>query len=267
MTAAPGGDPTADPRSRPTVGPGPSALPAPSCCLIVLDGWGLAPPGEGNAVELARTPVFDALWETYPHGQLTTCGRAVGLPDGQMGNSEVGHMNLGAGAIVRQSLLVIDDAVADGSFAANDVLRAAFAGADRVHLVGLVSDGGVHSSIDHVRALIGMGDGTQDIVLHAFTDGRDAPPMACADHLEALEAEGGVRIGSVVGRYFAMDRDSRWDRVQRAYDLLVGGRGDHQAPTGAEAAREAYLRGARPTSSSRRPRSPTGTRGSVHKTA
>jgi len=228
----------------PAVGPGPrpSGFPVPACCLIVLDGWGLAPPSEGNAVELARTPVFDALWDTYPHGQLTTCGRAVGLPDGQMGNSEVGHMNLGAGAIVRQSLLVIDDAVADGSFAANDVLRAAFAGAERVHLVGLVSDGGVHSSIDHVRALIGMGDG-QDLVLHAFTDGRDTAPLAGADHLEALERDGGVRIGSVVGRYFAMDRDSRWDRVQRAYDLLVHGRGEFQAPTAAAAARSAYARG------------------------
>jgi 2,3-bisphosphoglycerate-independent phosphoglycerate mutase len=210
--------------------------------LIVLDGWGLAPPGDGNAVSLARTPVFDALWEAYPHGQLTTCGRAVGLPDGQMGNSEVGHMNLGAGAIVRQSLLVIDDAVADGSFAANPVLRAAFDGADKVHLIGLVSDGGVHSSIEHVRALIGMGGG-RDVVLHAFTDGRDAPPLAAAGHLEALEREGGVRIGSVIGRYFAMDRDSRWDRVQLAYDLLVHGRGEFAAATAGQAARAAYLRG------------------------
>jgi 2,3-bisphosphoglycerate-independent phosphoglycerate mutase len=227
-----------------TVGPRPDGPPpAPACCLIVLDGWGLAPPGPGNAVDLARTPVFDALWDAYPHGALTTCGRAVGLPDGQMGNSEVGHMNLGAGAIVRQSLLVIDDAVEDGSFAANDVLRAAFAGAERVHLVGLVSDGGVHSSIEHVRALIGMADGNDDVVLHAFTDGRDAPPLAAADHLDALEREGGARIGSVVGRYFAMDRDSRWDRVQRAYDLLVHGRGDFHAATAGLAARSAYLRG------------------------
>jgi 2,3-bisphosphoglycerate-independent phosphoglycerate mutase len=228
--------------SVPPVGPGPAELPAPACCLIVLDGWGLAPPGDGNAVELARTPVFDALWDTYPHGRLTTCGRAVGLPDGQMGNSEVGHMNLGAGAIVRQSLLVIDDAVADGSFARNDVLRAAFAASERVHLVGLVSDGGVHSSIEHVRALIRMGAG-HDVVLHAFTDGRDAPPLAAADHLEALERDGGVRIGSVIGRYFAMDRDARWDRVQLAYDLLVHGRGEFAAPTAGLAAREAYLRG------------------------
>jgi 2,3-bisphosphoglycerate-independent phosphoglycerate mutase len=227
---------------QPSVGRGPAALPAAACALIILDGWGLAPPGDGNAIALARTPVFDALWEAYPHGQLTTSGRAVGLPDGQMGNSEVGHMNLGAGAIVRQSLLVIDDAVADGSFAANDVLRAAFDGADRVHLVGLVSDGGVHSSIEHVRALIGMGH-ARDVVLHAFTDGRDAPPLAAADHLEALEREGGVRIGSVIGRYFAMDRDSRWDRVQLAYDLLVHGRGEFTAPTGGLAARAAYLRG------------------------
>ncbi|HEX3875191.1 MAG TPA: 2,3-bisphosphoglycerate-independent phosphoglycerate mutase [Solirubrobacteraceae bacterium] len=236
MTPVDGVPPAGGPR------PGPAELPAPACCLIVLDGWGLAPPGDGNAISLARTPVFDALWDAYPHAQLTTCGRAVGLPDGQMGNSEVGHMNLGAGAIVRQSLLVIDDAVADGSFAGNAVLRAALDGAERVHLVGLVSDGGVHSSIGHVRALIGMAAG-HDVVLHAFTDGRDAPPLAGAGHLEALEAEGGVRIGSVIGRYFAMDRDSRWDRVQRAYDLLVHGRGDHAAATAGLAARAAYARG------------------------
>jgi 2,3-bisphosphoglycerate-independent phosphoglycerate mutase len=228
--------------ARPIPGPGPADLPARACCLIVLDGWGLAPPGPGNAVALARTPIFDALWDAYPHATLTTCGRAVGLPDGQMGNSEVGHMNLGAGAIVRQSLLVIDDAVADGSFAANPVIRAAFDGAERVHLVGLVSDGGVHSSVEHVRALIRMGEG-RDVVLHAFTDGRDTAPLAGADQLEALEREGGVRIGSVVGRYFAMDRDSRWDRVQRAYDLLVHGRGEFTAPTAGLAARAAYVRG------------------------
>ena len=120
----------------------------PSVCLVVLDGWGLAEPGPGNAVSLARTPVFDELWATYPHTTLTACGRAVGLPDGQMGNSEVGHLNLGAGAVVRQDLVRIDDAIADGTFAANAVLRAALADAERVHLIGLVSDGGVHSSLD-----------------------------------------------------------------------------------------------------------------------
>src|ERR1700729_2377875 len=122
---------------------GPAGLPAPCACLIVLDGWGLAEPSPGNAISLASTPVFDELWSAYPHTTLTAWGRAVGLPEGQMGNSEVGHLNLGAGAVVRQDLVRIDDAIADGSFARNEVLRSAFTGARRVHLLGLVSDGGV----------------------------------------------------------------------------------------------------------------------------
>jgi 2,3-bisphosphoglycerate-independent phosphoglycerate mutase len=220
----------------------------PAACLIVLDGWGLAPPGPGNAVSLAATPVFDDLWERYPHTQLRADGRNVGLPDGQMGNSEVGHLNLGAGAIVRQDLTRIDDAVADGTLAANPVLLAAFADAPRVHLIGLVSDGGVHSGWSHLRALIEMGAalGAPDLVVHAFTDGRDTLPTAGAGYLEAVEAwcaqAGAARVGSVVGRYYAMDRDARWERTQRAYDLLVHGRGDHHAPTGAEAVRAAYAR-------------------------
>src|SRR5271154_3113325 len=129
-----------------SISSGAHGLPAPSACLVVLDGWGLAEPGPGNAVSLAHTPVFDELWETFPHTTLTACGKAVGLPDGQMGNSEVGHLNLGAGAVVRQDLVRIDDAIADGSFAENEVLRAAL-DAERVHLIGLVSDGGVHSSL------------------------------------------------------------------------------------------------------------------------
>src|SRR5437764_8413862 len=127
---------------------------APAVALIVLDGWGLAPAGPGNAVSLARTPVFDQLWSRYPHTQLTAWGEAVGLPEGQMGNSEVGHLNLGAGAIVKQDLLRIDEAVEDGSLADNDVLQAAFGDARRVHLMGLASDGGVHSSHRHLEALI-----------------------------------------------------------------------------------------------------------------
>ena len=137
-----------------TVPPGPRTLPAGSATLIVLDGWGLGPAGPGNAVSQARTPVFDELWSTYPHTQLTACGRAVGLPDGQMGNSEVGHLNLGAGAVVMQDLTRIDAAVADGELASNPVLRDAYSGAERVHLLGLVSDGGVHSGWKHLEALI-----------------------------------------------------------------------------------------------------------------
>jgi 2,3-bisphosphoglycerate-independent phosphoglycerate mutase len=228
---------------------GPRGLPAPCACLIVLDGWGLAEPGPGNAVSLAHTPVFDALWQTYPHTTLTAWGRAVGLPEGQMGNSEVGHLNLGAGAVVRQDLVRIDDAVADGSLAQNELLRAAFAGAERVHLIGLVSDGGVHSSLAHVRALIALGHSlaVPDLVVHAFTDGRDTLPHAGAGYLRELDGVQGARVGSVVGRYWAMDRDRRWERTQRAYDMLVhggtGGRAIYHADSGEQAVQDAYRRG------------------------
>ncbi len=208
--------------------------------------------GPGNAVSLAQTPVFDELWRRYPHSTLTTCGLAVGLPEGQMGNSEVGHMNLGAGAVVMQDLTRIDLAVADGALARNDVLRAAFSdipAGGRVHLIGLVSDGGVHSSIEHLRALIGLGQEleVEDLVIHAFTDGRDTLPHSGVGFLEQVErwtVEAGVgRIGTVIGRYFAMDRDRRWDRVQLAYDLLVHGTAEHHADTAAQALRDAYERG------------------------
>jgi 2,3-bisphosphoglycerate-independent phosphoglycerate mutase len=228
-----------------SISAGPGSLPAPCACLIVLDGWGLAAPGPGNAVSLARTPVFDELWESYPHTTLTACGGAVGLPDGQMGNSEVGHLNLGAGAVVRQDLVRIDDAVADGSLAQNELLRAAFAGAERVHLIGLVSDGGVHSSLDHLRALIELGQAlaVKDLVVHAFTDGRDTLPHAGAGYLRGLDASAGARVGSVLGRYWAMDRDRRWERTQRAYDMLVHGRAPYHADSGEQAVQDAYRRG------------------------
>jgi len=224
---------------------GASRLPAPRACLIVLDGYGLAEPGPGNAISLAHTPVFDELWEAYPHTTLTACGRAVGLPEGQMGNSEVGHLNLGAGAVVRQDLVRIDDAIADGSLARNGALREALTGAERVHLLGLVSDGGVHSSLEHLRALIALARelDVPDLVLHAFTDGRDTLPHAGAGYLAELDRTAGVRVGSVVGRYWAMDRDRRWERTQRAYDLLVQGRAPYSAASGEEAVRAAYERG------------------------
>jgi 2,3-bisphosphoglycerate-independent phosphoglycerate mutase len=228
-----------------TLPPGPARLPAASACLVVLDGWGLAEAGPGNAVSLARTPVFEELWAEYPHGTLTASGRAVGLPEGQMGNSEVGHLNLGAGAVVRQDLVRIDDAIADGSLAENEVLRAAFAAAERVHLLGLVSDGGVHSSLDHLRALIGLGQALagRDLVVHAFTDGRDTLPHAGVGYLAALDRLPRARVGSVIGRYWAMDRDRRWERTQRAYDMLVHGRAPYEAASGEEAVAEAYRRG------------------------
>jgi 2,3-bisphosphoglycerate-independent phosphoglycerate mutase len=227
----------------------PRTLPTSSAALIVLDGWGLAPDGPGNAVSLAHTPVFDELWESYPHTELTACGRAVGLPDGQMGNSEVGHLNLGAGSVVMQDLTRIDEAVAGGDLASIPELEAAFSGAERVHLLGLVSDGGVHSGWKHLEALIGLAAelGVPDLVLHAFTDGRDTLPTAGAGYLETVEgwmaAAGVGRVGTVVGRYFAMDRDKRWDRTQRAFDLIVHGRAGHRADAGAAAVAAAYERG------------------------
>jgi 2,3-bisphosphoglycerate-independent phosphoglycerate mutase len=232
-------------------GPAGSNLPAPSCVLVILDGWGLAPDGPGNAVSLSRTPVFDELWSQYPHATLTACGLAVGLPEGQMGNSEVGHLNLGAGAVVMQDLTRIDLASADGTLAANPVLRSAFtsiAPGGRLHLIGLVSDGGVHSSIEHLHALIRLAAELEvdDLVLHAFTDGRDTLPQSGEGFLEQVEEwmaqTGSGRVGTVIGRYYAMDRDRRWERVQLAYDLLVHGRAQHQALSAAQAVRDAYAR-------------------------
>ncbi|HEV2786862.1 MAG TPA: hypothetical protein VGV67_10765 [Solirubrobacteraceae bacterium] len=220
-----------------------------SVCLVILDGWGLAPPSPGNAVSLARTPIFDALWERYPRTTLTASGGAVGLPEGQMGNSEVGHLNLGAGAVVKQDLTLIDEAAKQPAFGGNGVLLAALRAARRVHLIGLVSDGGVHSSIEHLHTLIRTAaeTGVEDLVIHAFTDGRDTLPSAGADFVGAVERwceDAGVgRVASVVGRYFAMDRDLRWERVQQAYDLLAHGIAEHVAATGREAVLAAYERG------------------------
>jgi 2,3-bisphosphoglycerate-independent phosphoglycerate mutase len=223
---------------------------APSLALIVLDGWGLAPAGPGNAISLAETPVFDRLWAEYPHTTLTAWGPAVGLPEGQMGNSEVGHLNLGAGTVVKQDLMRIDEAVETGTLASNAVLREAMTDSPtgRVHLLGLVSDGGVHSGFGHLRALIQMASALEvpDLVIQAFTDGRDTLPTSGVGFLKTLEGwladAGRGRIGSVMGRYWAMDRDRRWERVRDAYDLLVHGRADHVAPTASAGAEVAYER-------------------------
>jgi len=232
--------------------PGPGHPPVPSVCLVILDGWGLAPPSPGNAVELAVTPVFDELWAGHPHTTLTASGRAVGLPEGQMGNSEVGHLNLGAGAVVRQDLTRIDDAIADGSFARNDVLRRACAAgreAGRLHLMGLTSDGGVHSGWEHIRACVELAaaEHVPDLVLHAFTDGRDTLPDSGARYLEEIErwlAAAGGRVGSVSGRFYGMDRDRRWDRARAAYDAIVHGAGAvAPASSGTAAVAAAYERG------------------------
>jgi 2,3-bisphosphoglycerate-independent phosphoglycerate mutase len=230
---------------------GPGPLPVPSVALVILDGWGLAEPGPGNAVELANTPNFDELWDTHQTTTLIACGPAVGLPEGQMGNSEVGHLNLGAGSVVKQDLMRIDEAVADGSLAENDVLKQAMAAAregGRLHLVGLVSHGGVHASERHLKALIEMAaaEDVPDIVLHAFTDGRDTLPTSGAGFVAEAEgwlrATGRGRIGSVGGRYYGMDRDKRWDRIQLAFDAMVEGQAAFHADSGEAAVQAAYER-------------------------
>lgn len=223
----------------------------PSLALVILDGWGIAPPGPGNAISLAETPNFDRLWAEYPHTQMRASGRDVGLPDGQMGNSEVGHLNLGAGAIVHQDLARIDEAIADGSFFDNEALLAACERArnsprGRLHLLGLVSDGGVHSGFQHIEAAIELAsqEGITDLVFHAFTDGRDTLPTSGEGHLRGLERwlRMAGRVGTVSGRYYAMDRDRRWQRIKLAYDAIVHGQG-LRAATSAEAIKAAYDRG------------------------
>jgi 2,3-bisphosphoglycerate-independent phosphoglycerate mutase len=218
----------------------------PLCALVILDGWGIAPPGPGNAIELANTPVFDELWERYPHAQLEASGGAVGLPDGQMGNSEVGHLTLGSGRILLQDLVRVSRAVEDGSFFGNEALAGAFRRASErggdVHLLGLVSYGGVHSHLDHLRALLqlanreGMADRTW---IHAFTDGRDVSPHSAVHDLADLPTE---RIATVCGRYYAMDRDQRWERTDRAYAAICRGEGESAADP-IQAVRESYDRG------------------------
>ena len=205
------------------------------CVLIILDGWGINAPDSGNAVHLAATPTLDGLQQTYPATRLDCSGEAVGLPKGIMGNSEVGHLNIGAGRIVYQDLLRIDTAIADGSFYRNQALNRALDtvrknGSD-LHLMGLVSDGGVHSQIHHLFALLDLAREKKipRTFVHAMLDGRDTPPDSAAGYLTDLQrhidrhAYGA--IASVCGRYFAMDRDTRWERIERAYRLLVAGQG------------------------------------------
>ncbi len=218
----------------------------PLVTLVILDGWGLAPPGPGNAVELAVTPVFDQLWAAFPHACLGASGEAVGLPDGQMGNSEVGHLTIGSGRVLFQDLMRVNLAVRDASIFENPALCSAFARAKMrggdVHLLGLVSRGGVHSHIDHLLALLelarreGMADRTW---IHAFTDGRDVSPHAAAVDLVRLPPD---RTATVVGRYYAMDRDNRAERTERALAAILEGEGESGAdPVAAVAA--SYDRG------------------------
>jgi 2,3-bisphosphoglycerate-independent phosphoglycerate mutase len=210
----------------------PDGRPYPLVALVILDGWGCAPAGPGNAVELAETPVFDDLWRSYPHTTLDASGEAVGLPAGQMGNSEVGHLTIGSGRIIDQDFMRINRSIESGAFFENEALTEAFGRArergTNVHLLGLVSYGGVHSHIDHLRALLelarrqGMAERT---FLHAFTDGRDVSPHSASSDLAEL-AGAGCRIVVVAGRYYAMDRDKRWDRTERALAAITAGEGE-----------------------------------------
>jgi 2,3-bisphosphoglycerate-independent phosphoglycerate mutase len=206
--------------------------------LVVLDGWGCAPPGPGNAVSLARTPVFDRLWGEYPHTTLAASGEAVGLPPGQMGNSEVGHLTIGSGRVLYQDLMRVNRAIQDGSFFESPALLSAFERGRRVHLLGLVSHGGVHSHIDHVQALLRFAP--DKTWIHAFTDGRDVSPHSAVHDLAELPVE---RIATVAGRYYAMDRDQRWDRTDRAFAAICLAEGE-EADDPLEAVRRSYERGA-----------------------
>lgn len=220
--------------------------------LMVLDGWGWREETVGNAVLAARTPNFDRLWKQYPHTLVNTTGLAVGLPDAVMGNSEVGHMNIGAGRVVYQDLTRINQSITDGSFFQNPVFLSACKtvkeSGGRLHLMGLFSDGGVHSHITHLQALLELTkcQGVLDVAVHCFTDGRDTSPHGGAKYLEQFTAHCCVyphfKIATVMGRYFAMDRDKRWDRTQKAYDAMVLGEG-RSAKSATDAIAEAYAAG------------------------
>ena len=237
--------------------------------LCILDGWGHSPELDGNAVAMAHAPNLRSITTECPSTLINVSGLAVGLPEGQMGNSEIGHLNMGAGRIVYQSLTRINMSIQDGSFQKNpalvEAMDLAVSRGSSLHLLGLVSDGGVHSHIDHLLALLAMaaGRGAKRLYVHAFTDGRDVPPVCAATHIERLEREmarlGVGRVATVMGRYYGMDRDRRWERTKLAYDCIVGGEGI-QAGSAQEALEKAYARAetdefVRPTRVAREPES------------
>ncbi|ANE52498.1 2,3-bisphosphoglycerate-independent phosphoglycerate mutase [Flavisolibacter tropicus] len=223
-------------------------MPQKKVMLVIMDGWGLGQVKNADAIQAANTPFVDSLYNKYPNTTLITCGEEVGLPEGQMGNSEVGHLNLGAGRIVYQELQRINVAIREGEFAKNPQLLAAidFAAKNNkpLHLMGLVSNGGVHSHINHVKAILDVckANGLKDVFVHAFTDGRDTDPKSGLGFIKELEAHMAVSAGaiaSVSGRYYAMDRDNRWERVKLAYDALVKGMGQH-ATSAVKAIEDSY---------------------------
>jgi len=203
--------------------------------LVIMDGWGLGKVASADAIKHAKTPFVSSLYQLYPNTTLTTCGEAVGLPEGQMGNSEVGHLNLGAGRIVYQELQRINVAVRDGSFAKTEALIKAIHLAKKdqkpLHLIGLVSDGGVHSHLNHLKAIIDVckTEGLKNVFIHAFTDGRDTDPKSGLGFIQNLQLHLNKTVGQIAtvsGRYYAMDRDKRWERIKLAYDALVKGEGE-----------------------------------------
>lgn len=220
--------------------------------LIIIDGWGYSPEREGNAIALADKPFYDELTEKYPYTLLEASGSRVGLPAGVMGNSEVGHLNMGSGRVIRMDVSRIDYAIETGEFFENEVLAAAMDKAKaedkQLHLMGLLSDGQVHSSQEHLYALLRMAKqrGLSRVYIHCFLDGRDVPPMSAYGYVEALQVQaakiGCGRIASVIGRYYAMDRDKRWERTERAYNLLVNATGERVIDP-VEAVKRSYERG------------------------
>src|SRR5579862_6189297 len=218
--------------------------------LTILDGWGFSPLAEGNAIAAAKKPNYDRLLADFPNTLVYTSGPYVGLPEGQMGNSEVGHLNIGAGRVLLMDVTRLDNLIASGEFFRHPVLLASFhhARTRRLHLMGLLSDGGVHSMNTHLYALLEMAkrEGVEDVCVHCFMDGRDTPPESGAGFLEALNKEirriGVGRIASVSGRYYAMDRDKRWERIDRAKSAMVDGMGEKSADPVA-AVKRSYERG------------------------
>ncbi len=224
----------------------------PPMVLIILDGWGYRDTADGNAVATAKTPVMDSLWAAYPHTLICTSGKAVGLPEGQMGNSEVGHLNIGAGRVVPQELVRISDAVDDGTIQENEALlnvcQAVRYSNSKLHLIGLCSEGGVHSHLDHLFGLIDMAKAQDidDVCIHVITDGRDTKPTEGKEAVQKLQdyvAKVGLgRLVTLSGRYYAMDRDNRWDRVEKAYRVMTDG-GDGTGQTAVDALLESYEQG------------------------
>lgn len=231
---------------------GTKVTPARPMVLVILDGWGYSEASQNNAIAAARKPAWDRLWNTYPHTLIRTSGAAVGLPAGQMGNSEVGHLNLGAGRVVYQEFTRVSRAIKTGSFFTNrtltDAVDLAVGTGKAVHILGLLSPGGVHSHEEHIHAMAKLAAqrGADRLYLHAFLDGRDTPPRSAQASISMMEEKfselGKGRFASVIGRYYAMDRDHRWPRIQAAYDLITRGKAEFEAPDARTAVDMAYAR-------------------------